>query len=298
MPTIQSNGIFIEYDTFGDSSFPPLLLIMGFSGQMILWDPEFCEKLAKQGLYVIRFDNRDVGLSSKIEDAMDYDFNELAAAILQGRKVQAPYTLDDMAADAIGLMDSLGINKAHVLGNSMGGMIAQIMAIKYPDRLYSLISMSSTTGDPAITAGISIDKDFQPISPTSVPHERDANIEYMVNGMRDLAGKGFEFDEDYIRGVAMVLYDRCFYPKGAERQLLAIMVSGNRKPLLANIKIPTLVIHGDADPLVPVEGGMDTARAIPGAQLLIVEGMGHDLPHEAWPQIIDAIFELTKSVKE
>ncbi|MBW1812294.1 MAG: alpha/beta hydrolase [Deltaproteobacteria bacterium] len=295
MPTIQANSITIEYDTFGDSASPPILLIMGFSGQMILWDEEFCEKLADRGLYVIRFDNRDAGLSSKIEGAGDYDFNKLMDAILQGYKVQVPYTLDDMADDAIGLMDSLNIKKAHVLGTSMGGMIAQVMAIQYPDRLLSLISMSSTTGNPEITAGISEENDFQPVTPMAVPHDREANIEYMVQGMRELAGQGFEFEEDHLRGVAQVSYDRCFYPQGAERQLLAIMVSGNRRPLLEKLTVPALVIHGDADVLVPVEGGVDTAYAIPGAKLLIIEGMGHDLPRGAWPRIIDAITEIAKS---
>jgi len=289
MPTIQANGITIEYDTFGDHASPPLLLIMGFSGQMILWDEEFCKKLADRGLYVIRFDNRDVGLSSKIESAGENDFNEVVAAILQGQKIQVPYTLDDMAGDAIGLLDELGIKRAHVLGTSMGGMVAQIMAIKYPERLYSLISMSSTTGNPEIVAGISTDKDFWPVSPMAVPHDREANIEYMVQGMRELAGQGFEFEEEHLRGVAQVSYDRCFYPQGAERQLLAIMVSGNRRPLLEKLKVPTLVVHGDADVLVPVEGGMDTSRAIPGATLLIVEGMGHDLPRGAWDRIVDAV---------
>ena len=211
---------------------------------------------------MIRFDNRDVGLSSKIEDTGDDDFNELTAAILKGDNVQVPYTLDDMAADTIGLMDSLGIKKAHVLGTSMGGMIAQIIAIKYPERLYSLISMSSTTGNPELNTGISSERDFLPVTPMSVPKEREANIEYTLQGMRELAGSGFEFEEEYMRGLAQASYDRCFYPKGVERQLLALMVSGNRRPLLEKMTMPTLVIHGDADPLVPVEGGIDTARAI------------------------------------
>ena len=289
MPTIQTNGICIEYDTFGNDMLPPLILIMGYSGQMILWGEKFCEKLAGEGLFVIRFDNRDVGLSSKIEDAGDDDFNELAAAILQGQNVQVPYTLDDMAADTIGLMDGLGIKKAHVLGTSMGGMIAQIMAINYPERLYSIISMSSTTGNPKLFSGISSEKYFLPVRPMSVPHERNANIEYTVQGMRELAGSGFTFEEEYMRGLAQASYDRCFYSKGVERQLLALMVSGNRRPCLEKLTIPTLVIHGDADPLVPVEGGIDTAKAIPGATLLIVEGMGHDLPMGAWDRIVDGI---------
>lgn len=289
MPSIQANGIFIEYDIFGNPSSPPLLLIMGYGGQMILWDTEFCDRLAGKGLYVIRFDNRDVGLSSKIEDADDYDFDDVMEAILRGEEVHVPYTLEDMAADTIGLMDGLGLGKAHVMGASMGGMIAQIMAINYPGRLLSLISLSSTTGNPEISAGRTPDENFQPISPVSAPHEREAQIEYAVQGMQELAGPGFEFVEEHILGVARVSYDRCFYPKGVERQLLALMVSGNRRPSLEKLTIPTLVIHGDADPLVPVEGGIDTADAIPGAKLLIIEGMGHVLPKGAWDSVINAV---------
>jgi len=214
MPTIHSDGVCIYYDTFGDSSSPPLLLISGYGSQMILWDERFCEKLAKRSLYMIRFDNRDVGLSSKIENTFDYDFNEIAVAILKGQKVKIPYTLDDMAADAIGLMDSLHIKKAHVLGASMGGMIAQIMAIKYPDRLFSLISMSSTTGNPEISAGISTGKNFLFVAPMPIPKEREANIAYTLKGMRELAGPGFEFDEAYTKELAAACYDRCFCPQG------------------------------------------------------------------------------------
>ncbi|MCJ7774432.1 MAG: alpha/beta hydrolase, partial [Desulfobacterales bacterium] len=167
----------------------------------------------------------------------------------------------------------------------------QIIAIKYPERLYSLISMSSTTDNPGLFVDISREKDFLPVTPMCVPKEREANIEYTVQGMRELAGSGFEFEEEYMRGLAQASYDRSFYPKGVERQLLALMVSGNRRRLLEKLTAPTLVIHGDADPLVPVEGGVDTARAIPGAELLIIEGMGHDLPRGAWDRIIDAVSE-------
>jgi pimeloyl-ACP methyl ester carboxylesterase len=289
MPNINANGIQIEYDTFGDRSSSPLLLIMGFSGQMILWDEELCDQLANRGLYVIRFDNRDVGLSTKIEDAGEFDIMEVLSALGRGEEIRPPYTLDDMADDAIGLLDGLGLEKAHVCGASMGGMIAQTMAIRYPGRLLSLISMASSTGNPELAAARPPVTDPQSLQPVPVPREREANIEYMVNGMRELAGPGFFFDDARVRDLAAECYDRSFYPQGAGRQLLAIISSGNRRPALERVNIPTLVIHGDSDPLVPVEYGMDTAEAVPGADLLIIEGMGHDLPRGAWQRSVDAI---------
>jgi pimeloyl-ACP methyl ester carboxylesterase len=194
-----------------------------------------------------------------------------------------------MAADTMGLMDGLGIEKAHVCGASMGGMIAQIMAIIYPERVLSLTSISSSTGNPDIHQNI-VKKDEIPLRiPVPVPHERSAYIDYMVDGMRELAGPGFHFDELEVSKLAGELYDRSFYPEGAARQLLAILMTGNRKPALTKITIPTLVIHGDSDPLVPVECGYDTAEAIPRAELLVIKGMGHDLPKEVWPKIVNAI---------
>lgn len=289
MPNVYANGIQIEYDTFGDRSSPPLLLVMGFSGQMILWDEELCDQLAKRGLYVNRFDNRDVGLSTKIEEAGEYDILEIFSALGRGEEIRPPYTLDDMADDAVGLLDGLGLGKAHVCGASMGGMIAQTMAVRYPDRLLSLISMASSTGNPELASARPPVTDSQSLQPVPVPQEREANIEYMINGMRELSGPGFFFDDTRVRDLAADCYDRCFYPQGAVRQLMAIIASGNRKPALAQVNVPTLVIHGDSDPLVPVEYGRDTAEAVPGADLLIIEGMGHDLPRGAWQQIIDAI---------
>jgi pimeloyl-ACP methyl ester carboxylesterase len=289
MPSVRANGIQIEYDTFGDDSSPPLLLIMGFGGQMILWDREFCRQLAEAGLHVIRFDNRDVGLSSKLDDLGVPDLGEMFSAARRVEEIEVPYTLEDMGDDAIGLLDGLGVEKAHVCGASMGGMIAQIMAIRHPDRVSSLVSMASTTGDPEVASVTSEAVDSPAIPHVSVPRERESNIEYTVKGMRELAGAGIAFDEERARRVAAELYDRCFCPEGAARQFLALLASGNRKPALAKLTLPTLVIHGDRDPLVPVEHGRDTARAVPGADLLIIEGMGHNLPREAWPRIVAAI---------
>jgi len=294
MPNIKANGIDIEYDTFGDSSNPAILMIMGLSGQMILWDKVLCEGIADQGLYVIRFDNRDVGLSSKIEGSPAEDPAKLLAAVWKGEKITPPYTLEDMADDGFGLMDGLGIKKAHICGASMGGMIAQTMAIMHPDRVLSLISIASATGNPD-----SIDHEMPPneqpfVPPEPAPTERFAYIEHNVNGMRELSGPGFEFNEEESRILVTQLYDRCFYPQGSARQVLAIIASGNRKPALLKLNVPTLVIHGDCDPLVPVKGGIDTANAIPGAELMIIKGMGHDIPKQIWPDIIRAISRHTR----
>ncbi len=268
MPKANANNIEIEYDTFGDPSSRPLLLVAGLGTQMIWWREEFCEKLVDKGFYVIRFDNRDVGLSTKLEE------------------VQAPYDIEDMANDAIGLLDALNVDKAHICGASMGGAIVQEMTIKYPARILSLTSIMSSTGR----------ADLPPPKPEAIkllmmpaPEERDGYIEYYVNLWCVLHGSGFPFDEEEGREMAAKLYDRSFYPQGIDRQLIAISVSGSRKSKLASVNVPTLVIHGGDDPVVSLEGGKDTAESIPGAELLIIEGMGHALPLEAWPQIIDAI---------
>jgi len=287
MAMVTANGIRIAYETFGNASDRPLLLIIGLGGQMIQWDDGLCLDLAGRGHYVIRFDNRDVGLSTKFDEAGVPNLVAIIGKIMKGEQIQAPYSLDDMADDGVGLLDALGIERAHICGMSMGGMIAQTIAIRHPSRVLSLISIYSTTGNPALP---------QPkpevlgllISPA--PKEREANIEHMVKIFRTLAGPGFPIDEKWTRKIMAQSYDRCFCPQGMARQLVAILGHGNRKPALALLKVPTLVIHGTDDPLVPVEGGKDTAEAIPGAQLMLIGGMGHDLPHDgAWPRIVEAI---------
>jgi pimeloyl-ACP methyl ester carboxylesterase len=297
MPKVSANGIQIEYDTFGADSSPPLLLIMGLGGQMILWDPKFCRQLAAQGLYVIRFDNRDVGLSSKMESMGRSELEEAFNPAGRARGIDPPYTLEDMADDATGLLDALGLPRAHVCGSSMGGMIAQTMAIRHPDRVLSLTSMGSATGNPDVVSPPSEPVESPAIPLLSVPRERQANIEYTVQGMRDLAGPGMPFDEERARRGAAALYDRCFCPEGTARQFLAVLASGNRRPALEKLTLPTLVIHGDRDPLVPVEHGKDTAEAVPGAELLVIEGMAHNLPEEAWPRIVRAIAAHTRKAR-
>ena len=289
MPKAKANNIEIEYDTFGDSSSKPLLLVMGLGVQMIGWREEFCERLVDKGFYVIRYDNRDVGLSTKIEEGGTFDNKDIIKAInlrMKGEEVQAPYKIEDMADDAIGLLDALNVDKAHICGASMGGMIVQEIAIKYPSRVLSLTSIMSTTGRDDLPQP---KPEALKILMTPVPEERDAYIEYSVNMWRVLNGSGFPYDEAEIREMAAKGYDRSFYPQGVNKQLVGIFASESRETRLASVKVPALVIHGGDDPLVPLEGGKDTAESIPGAELLIIEGMGHELPPEAWPQIIDAI---------
>ena len=271
MPNVTANGIQIEYDTFGDPSSPPLLLIMGAGAQMIMWDEVLCDLFARQGLYVIRFDNRDVGLSSKFDDI--------------------PYTLDDMADDAVGLLDALDIEKAHILGASLGGMIAQTIAIRHPSRVWSLISMVSTTGDPALPQG---KPEVFALFLSTVPVEREANIEHNVNIFRTIGGSKYPADEQEIRPMMEQSYDRCFCPQGLKRQAEAVMMSGYRTQALKSVTAPTLVIQGSEDPFFPTECGRATAEAVPGAELMIVEGMGHLFPAKAWPLFVDAVAAHTR----
>ena len=296
MPNVNANGIRIEYDTIGSPSAPPLLLIMGLGGQLIHWDGGFCRQLADKGHFIIRFDNRDVGLSTKFDEAGLPEMAKLVESLGQGKAFETPYRLEDMADDAAGLLDALDIQKAHICGSSMGGMIAQTLAIRHPERLLSLISIYSTTGNP----------DLPPPQPegmaallTPPPAERQGFIEYNVKTMKAIAGSGFPFDEPFIRNISAQAYDRAFYPQGVGRQMMAVMTQENRKPALASVTVPTLVIHGTADPLVTAAHGRDTANAIPGAQLLLVDGLGHELPRikEPWPQVIDAIAAHTKEAE-
>jgi pimeloyl-ACP methyl ester carboxylesterase len=293
MTRAAANGIDIEYDTFGDKNGTPLLLIMGLSSQMVAWPESFCQKLAQSGHWVLRFDNRDVGLSSKIEDVRLPDLMATLAAYQQGLPVDAPYTLSDMAADAVGLMDALKLEKAHVCGLSMGGMIAQVMAIEYPQRLLSLISMESSTGDPTLPPAKPEAMEAM-LSPP--PQDGDGYIQHRAEVFRAFAGGSDKFDETLEKELSANSYDRSFYPLGFIRQLAAILASGNRTQSLASVTAPTLVIHGADDPLVPPAHGRATAGAIPGAKLLVVEGLGHGIAYPSlWDQIVDAITQHTNA---
>ena len=283
--TVKINGIEITYDTFGDPTAPPMLLIMGLGSQMIYWDEAFCKEIASQGYWVIRFDNRDVGLSTKFDDAGVPDLMDLMMKVQQGESIETTYKILDMANDALGLLDALEIEAAHIVGASMGGMIAQTMAIHYPERVSTLTSIMSTTSDPELPQP---GPEAISILITPPPSDRAGYIEQSVESWRFLNGK-LPFDENFVRERSGRAFDRDYYPPGAGRQLAAILASGSRKDALKNIKVPTLVIHGDADPLVPVEGGKQTAEVIPGAKLLIIEDMGHSIPSVVAPRIIEAI---------
>ena len=294
MSKVNANGIQIEFETFGTPSGRPLLLIIGLGNQMIQWDNSLCQDLGTRGHYVIRFDNRDAGLSSKFDQTGVPNIGEAIGKIMRGEKISTPYTLEDMADDAIGLLDALRIAKAHICGMSMGGMIAQTIAIRHPSRILSLISIYSATGNPELPQP---KPEIMKFLMTPPPKEREANIEHMLGVFKTLAGSGFPLDIEWTRKIMAESFDRSFYPQGFARQLVAILAQKDRRPALASVKVPTLVIHGTDDPLVPVEGGKDTAKAIPGAQLMLIEGMGHDLPHGgAWPRVVEAITAHTLKV--
>jgi pimeloyl-ACP methyl ester carboxylesterase len=291
MPQVKANGIQIEYETFGNPQDRPLLLIIGLGGQLIHWDENLCRDLARCGHYVIRYDNRDTGGSTKIDQAGEPDVMGTLGKILDGDKSSVPYTIEDMADDAAGLLSALQIPAAHVCGMSMGGMIAQTLALCHPSRVLSLTSIYSTTGNPQLPQP---KPEIMQALIAPPPVEREANIEHMLGLFKMIAGPAFPPDEEWTRKIMAVSFDRCFHPQGDARQLLAILAQNNRKIDLASLKIPVLVIHGTADPLVSVEGGKETAAAVPGAQLILIEGMGHDLPHGgAWPRIVAAISDHT-----
>ena len=291
MPKAKANNIELEYETYGDPSGKPFLLVMGLGAQMIRWDVGLIEEIVKHGFYVIIFDNRDIGLSTKFEDAGTPNVMKAIGAAMKREKVESPYLLKDMADDAVGLLDALGIEKAHICGASMGGMIVQEIAINHPSRVLSLTSIMSTTGDPNLPQA---NPKAMKILMTPAPTERSASIDFGVEAGRLLYGSGFPFDEEKARKEVAKSYDRSFYPQGMSRQLIAILASGDRTEKLASVKVPTLVIHGKDDPLVPHEGGIATAKAIPGAELLLIDGMGHSSPPETWPQTVDAIVANTE----
>jgi len=286
MPKAKANNIEIEYETFGNPTDKPLLLVNGLGSQMINWEVDFIKSLLDRNFYVIRFDNRDVGLSTKFEEAGTPNLMKEMTAFQAGEPIEAPYSLEDMADDAVGLLDALHIEKAHICGVSMGGMIVQVITLRHPSRVLSLTSIMSTTGNPDLPQAT---PEAMQALLTPAPTERNAYIEHSLKIRHLLYGSGFPYDEEKQRALAERLYDRCFYPPGFGRQLLAIVTNGNRKPKLSSVKVPTLVIHGGDDPLVPVEGGKDTAEAIAGSELIIIDGMGHSLPPETWEQISDAI---------
>lgn len=278
MTSASAHGITLEYETFGDPGSPPVLLIMGLGAQLTAWDPDFCRGLAETGFFVIRYDNRDVGLSTWFDDAGTPDM----AALLGGTATSA-YALADLAADAVGLLDALGIPAAHIVGASMGGMIAQTFAIAYPGRTRTLTSIMSTTGDPTVGQP---HPDALATLMTEPATSREGAVDQAAVTWKVIGSTGYPFDEASVRDRAARDYDRAFHPAGTARQLAAIITQPDRTASLATLDVPTLVIHGEADPLVDPSGGRATAAAIPGASLTLVPGMGHDLPPELHAQFI------------
>jgi pimeloyl-ACP methyl ester carboxylesterase len=274
----------LEYETFGDPKGQPLLLIMGLGAQMTTWEDEFCAQLADRGFHVIRFDNRDVGLSSWMEDAGDPDM----ASAFSGNP-QAAYELDDLAADAAGLLESLDIPAAHIVGASMGGFIAQLVAINHPEKVLSLTSIMSGPGG---TDAVPPKPEGAAILVVSPPETREERVEQAMSFRRVLLGPADPFDEAHERARATRSVDRAYYPPGVGRQLLAILAAKSRMERLRQVRVPTLVVHGVDDVLVPVENGRLVAEAVPSARLIEIDGMGHDLPKRAWPQVMDAIVEV------
>ena len=286
MARLTANGVQIEYETLGDPKASPLLLIMGLGAQLITWDDAFCQELVDRGFYVIRYDNRDSGLSDKMEAAGRAD----VMAAYRGEAMPA-YTLDDMADDAVGVLDALHVQAAHIVGASMGGFIAQLVAINHPDRTLSLTSIMSGAGgdatvNPTPEAAALLVRD-----PGST---REEVIASGLESSRILCGVNNPFDVEYHKEKTARAFDRSYYREGFGRQFVAILAAKNRIPALRSVRVPTLVVHGVDDPLVPVENGRRVAEAVPGARLLELEGMGHNIPPQHWPVVADAIAETAR----
>lgn len=293
MPQIAANGLTFEYDAHGPEDGEPLVLIMGLGAQMIAWPMELVEALVERGHRVVRYDNRDAGLSHKFDHAGVPDMPKVYQALMTGQKPDVPYLISDMAADAAAVMDALGIDRAHIVGASMGGMIAQMVAAEHPHRVLSLTSIMSTTGNPALP----------PAKPEAMEKltnrgpdpavDLEAFLDHGVESAKVMAGPSFDEPIAEVRARLRTTYERSFHPAGFARQMAAIVASGDRRAALAGITAPTVVIHGEDDPLVQPTGGHDTAAVIPGAELHLVPAMGHNLPKRVIPTIADLIGRAT-----
>lgn len=294
MARAKANGIEIEYETFGSRQDPTLLLIMGLGAQLTLWPESLCEGLAEQGFFVVRYDNRDVGLSTDFDEAGLPNLMDAFAKLMKGETVDAPYLLSDMAADAIGLLDALGIDRAHMVGGSMGGMIAQVIAATHPTRTRSLVSIMSTSGRYGLPAGKPEAVAMLSAQPEGT--EREQLIAHGIKLRTVISGPGYPTDPAAMRALVERNVDRRYYPPGAARQYLAIMASGPRVDLLKTVKVPTLVLHGEDDPLLPVECGRDVAALVPGAKIETFPGWGHDVPEQMVPKLVSSISSFCKTV--
>lgn len=293
MPKANVNQIEIEYETIGDPSGKPLLMVMGQGGQMIRWNDDFLKLLTKRGFYVIRYDNRDVGLSTPFDEFGVPNLWDVANTINSGGTVKAPYTLEDMADDGIGLLDVLNIKKAHLTGISMGGMIAQIMAYRHPTRVASLTSIMSGTGKKGLPYP---DPEVIQLFHKEPPKDHEGYINHMISLMRSIYGS-YPYNEEVARELFRRCVERSYRPGAFIRHYLAILVNGDRTEKLKSLQIPVLVIHGREDSLVKVEHGIQTAEAIPGAKLLLIDKMGHNLAPETWEQIADAMMAIASKAE-
>lgn len=287
MARAKANGIEIEYETCGNKNDPALLLIMGLAAQLTIWPDALCEGLASKGFFVIRYDNRDTGLSTDFGPWGVPNIAEAVGKVMMGKKVDAPYLVKDMAGDGVGLLDALGIDKAHIVGASMGGMIAQTIAGLWPERTRSLVSIYSTSGRSGLPPG----KPEALAMLTAQPEgpSREQRVQYGMKLRTVIGSPGYPRDEAALRALVEKNVDRRWYPEGGARQYLSIIASGDRVELLKTIKAPTLVLHGEEDPLLPVECGRDVARLIPGAEIETYPGWGHDFPSQLIPSLVERI---------
>lgn len=295
MPVKEANGIQLAYDVFGDPSMPAVLLIAGLAAQKQCWNDEFCDALANRGFYPIRYDNRDVGLSSRIEGLTAHELMEKFGAVLTGEDTSVPYGIEDMAADGAGLLDALGIEKAHMVGTSMGGYIAQTICLNHPDHAASLTSIYSHTGE---NSAFLPTQEVMEVLMTPSPDDRDGYVDHMTKLLGVIHGSGVPFDEAFHRKLVGSYYDRGFYPEGVIRHYLAVMTQKDRTADLSRITVPTMVVHGDDDPMVPLAGGEATAAAIPNARLKVFKGMGHVQPNlrAYWSDILEVMVAHMKVV--
>lgn len=287
MPKVcVSTGVEIAYESYGDEDAPPVLLTMGLACSLVYWEEAFFRRLLDAGYRVIRFDNRDIGESSRLRDLGKPNLTKLFGRALMGLPVEAPYTLKDMALDTAGLLDALEIPRAHIVGVSMGGMIGQTLAIEHPERVLSLASIMSSSGDPAFLLGR---PDVMLLAMSPAPRDREKTIAHRIKMWRALGGRRHSSDEARLRELATCAFDRGYDAGGVARQLAAILAATPRRRLLAELDIPVLVVHGDDDPLIPVEAGIHTAESIPHAKLVVIEGMGHDMPPSTHGPVLDSL---------
>lgn len=287
---VRSNGLTLDVEQFGDPSAPPVLLIMGLAMPAAAWPDEFIRRLVAHGLRVIRFDNRDAGRSDRSRGPRRYGAQVAILRALMRLPVHAPYTLEDMAKDAAGVLDALDIRRAHVVGASMGGMIAQVLAARHPERVATLTSIMSSSGNPSPRVALGSGRALRVLlRPPTRLDTAEGITEHLMHVFGVIGSPGFRSERSVLRTQLEKVARRGYDRAGSERQLLAVLASGDRRALLARITAPTLVIHGADDPLVPVAAGIDTARHIPGAQLKVVPGMGHDFAPALQPAIADWI---------